>query len=379
MESDSIVKLVFGDEADGTLNETINEIDHRLINLNRSTYMDYVSSGMSAETVAKKFITPKRKEIISEADKILTQKVVQEAKKRGVVSCSLADNINDKGIHSYYLLCTIETAAEEVDYSSFQLFAILPSGERLSFDGVQLPNVNLVSPSKKRAGDMNLVNEMVQEIEKKYGVYISIWTSRKYNQFCFSEDVAIDLTEEQVKQLLVPGTKLSMRFNGYDIRCSFDEKVVFYTRAMAFLQGDSSQLEYLSTYFQDIQNKERQEAEEKERREQEEKERQKKAAEKEKKEKGLKQREKKIKEIDFLKEDLLEKVISAPREIPQIRALDKFCEENSINSTVLTYIDKLPERFNKDAVIAGVKEYRELSEVMEKRKSRPSFTTLVSI
>ena len=37
---------------------------------------------------------------------------------------------------------------------------------------------------------------------------------------------------------------------------------------------------------------------------------------------------------------------------------------------MLTYIDKLPERFNKDAVIAGVKEYRELSEVMEKKEKQ---------
>lgn len=55
VEGVSIAKLVYGDEADGSLMETINHIDHRLINKDRSTYTDYMSSKNILRQNGKRF------------------------------------------------------------------------------------------------------------------------------------------------------------------------------------------------------------------------------------------------------------------------------------------------------------------------------------
>ena len=250
----SVVDCVMGNPVSNTV---IEQVDQILLNhsySNQELQAD-MRAGMSAEELAAKYITKTRKELLLDAENYLCQLATEEARKRGKVRCSLAE-VMDNGQPQYYIVFTIETASGVRSFKDFKAYAILPSGERMVFDGVQIYQENK-EPTDEGINSRSLMLDLGIYIMKKYKFLVIDYWKKKENSlhwYTFSERFFAPLSEMEFNGILSSGARFSVRFDGYDVRAECHRlRVMMTDRVFKYLHGDTSKIDWLYGTLQNLE------------------------------------------------------------------------------------------------------------------------------
>ena len=328
----------------------IGEIDHSLINRphDHEWYVDS-QNGMSAEELYNKYIIPKRKEIIFDAEDYLSKLILEHAKKRAKVQCHLVELNNSDSDAAYYLMFSIETAAQSREFPDVKVYVVTSSGRRLSFDGVKASSI-----VQREEVPLDMKDSMARHIQKKYQLFISRWYNSSFDLYTFSDSFIAGLTKEQVDDILIPGTKMSVRFGEFDIRGELGPGATFASNAFKYLNGDYSTAEALNKDLMALSDLELEEMQYDSEKAVIESESSVKELNEQDKRDKLINLEKQVYDINFLEFENLRNILIDPLKISQIKAIDEYCVHNNMQSIVLQRIDSIRDKSDKDAVLKSI-------------------------
>ncbi len=317
-----------------------------------------------------------RKSLIADVYNGAMMHLVNNAKARLDVSVFEAKSNDARS--EYYMSIDVISSAKCRDLKDIKLLVITSDGKRFSFDAATV-DTEAKYPSEEYEIALPIYTSdsvgqyfpiFIQEIDSlivkdKYkglsSLRVSKWAEGHMDWSTYTLSCYFPMTLDQVEEVLQPGTKLSVRFGQYDIRIDNKYSGKFYIDTLKYIEGDYTLASELSMRLpeeeRNLEKKEAQKLQEKEERQQELSNRDLDCSLfkiRKGKKRELEKLEEEVKKVDFLIFDNLQNIITNPEGIKEIGAVAKFCKDNGTRSLMLEKIQKLPEKFDAQAISNGI-------------------------
>lgn len=197
--------------------------------------------------VAKNLV-PRRKEILLDAAAFVERELYEEAKKLGKLQCRLIEIMTTGEPNIRCLMFSITSAAIIRNYPDIKALVITASGKRISFDLSRFDADN----EQTEIFFIPIKHLLEDYLHDKYDVYFPFSAENIRLNTC-TDHFVCTLSEDQRDDILAGGTRISVRFDGYDIRGEFGDHTEFINNAFRYLSGDYSLSEELLEYMEERQ------------------------------------------------------------------------------------------------------------------------------
>ncbi len=237
----SIMKLAYGRNEEQQ-HKIIKALDSELSHVYFSRYTDYQGGFTISKDEIVKRMAEDRSNFINGLFQYLLDYETETAKNLSFVSCHLGIEEKDGAIQAE-LLVLLSSAAEVREIDHFLVYAITPDGKRYALNAEQIEGFNIDEESNVTYERKEEVSCSIQFEQYKKHTGINVSTSAwdyvfEYTRYYYAMAYRIPLMREEADSILVPGTRISIRFNNQDIRGYFFSDVIDNWNIIKYLLGD---------------------------------------------------------------------------------------------------------------------------------------------
>ena len=194
----------------------------------------------------------------------------------------------------------------------------------------------------------------------------------------FLDTTLINIPTNIIEQAFVNGTRISVRFDGLDIRGSLSLESNNPAKVFRLLVNNSLKDEEIDDLYDDLNERQKieeiREREELQKREKEEAKRRIYSLKNE-----LSHIADRIRYLKINEFDTLERLIKTPLELSPINELKQLCDNNSIQSDLMDYINSLSDHFNTSTILSDIERLRKKDKLITKSKLYIKYSRVVAI
>ena len=237
----SIMQAAFGKD-ESQQQEIMDALASELSHLYVSKYSDHQGGfTISVEEMQNRLIA-ERASFLKGLFQYMLDYETNKARQISSVSCHLG-TYEREGKKQAIMLVLLNSTVSLRKINGFQIYAITADGKRYALDAERIEEFNVNAEYDTIHERKEVVYfDQFEQYKKQTGIEVDAWPwhySFKYTRFIFSLAYRVRLTPE-VADILTPGTRISIRFNGYDIRGSFASDVSENWNLIKYLLGDNS-------------------------------------------------------------------------------------------------------------------------------------------